>query len=73
MAGLDRALDARYGMIDWDAEREIGAKAMGQVISFNRQQDEHVWLWVYTMIAKECEDESYLLKIAAVLWRDFPD
>lgn len=46
---------------------------MGQVISFNRQQDEHVWLWVYTMIAKECEDESYLLKIAAVLWRDFPD
>jgi hypothetical protein len=59
-------------MIDWEIAATIGATAMRQIISFNQQQDEHVWLWAYVQIARDADDESYLLKIAAVLWADWP-
>lgn len=36
--------------------------------SFNTQQDDHVWVWVYAQIARDAETESYLLKIAALLF-----
>lgn len=36
--------------------------------SFNLQQDDHVWTWVYAHVARDAETESYLLKIAALLF-----
>lgn len=32
------------------------------------QQDDHMWTWIYFHVARDSETESYLLKIAALLF-----
>ena len=36
------------------------------------QLDAHVWTWLYTHVAREAPDESFLLRAARVLWLDLP-
>lgn len=36
------------------------------------QHDAHVWTWLYTHVARDAQDEAFLLRAARVLWLDLP-